>query len=34
MFITTLCEITGFYPRYVYAIVMGRNITSEVKEQI
>lgn len=25
-------EVTGFYPRYVYAIVMGRNITSEVKD--
>lgn len=24
-------EVTGFYPRYVYAIVLGRNITSEVK---
>lgn len=24
-------EVTGFYPRYVYAIVMGRNITNNVK---
>lgn len=25
-------EVTGFYPRYVYAIVLGKNITKEVKE--
>ena len=24
-------EIVGYYPRYVYAIVMGRNLTKEVK---
>lgn len=24
-------EVTGFYPRYVYAIVMGRNISNDVK---
>ena len=25
-------EVIGFYPRYVYAIVMGKNITSNVKD--
>lgn len=25
-------EVIGFYPRYVYAIVKGRNITNEVKD--
>ena len=24
-------EVTGFYPRYVYAIVMGRNISNDIK---
>ena len=24
-------EVIGFYPRYVYAIIMGRNISNEVK---
>lgn len=25
-------EVIGFYPRYVYAIIKGRNITNEVKD--
>lgn len=25
-------EVTGIYPRYVYAIVLGKNVTKEVKE--